>query len=339
MTAYTYGRKQEDEMGLVLVDGFDHYAQPQAAEKFWAGGPFHMGPGRGFGGQSAEVIRLNPMHKDFPSTYGTVICAAAYQMSGSPSSVIMTLETVGGVVVASLGLNGTGHLTLTDGAASLIATGTTVVPYNTWFQVAVKIIVGTSGHGTVQLNGGAEIASTLGNFGTTNIGRVAFWQNGLGQTTFVDDVVILDGSGSAPLNDFLGDVRVETLYPLADGTHTDWTPKTGTDHHAMVDEALIDGDGSYVYDATPGDKDSYILETFIGSIYGAQLNVGARKGDASVRQIAPLVRQAGTDHAGTTYTLSSDYVFYSWLLDNDPTGSPWLAATINADEFGQSLIS
>jgi hypothetical protein len=42
---------------------------------------------------------------------------------------------------------------------------------------------------------------------------------------------------------------------------------------------------------------------------------------------------------GTTHTLSSYYEFYSWLLDNDPTGSPWLAATINADEFGQELIA
>jgi hypothetical protein len=107
----------------------------------------------------------------------------------------------------------------------------------------------------------------------------------------------------------------------------------------MVNEHLIDGDGSFVYDANPGDKDSYIIETFIGTIYGAQLNIGARKGDSALRQIAPLIRQGGTDYVGTTRTLSADYVFYSWLLDNDPTGSPWLAATINADEFGQELIA
>jgi hypothetical protein len=151
--------------------------------------------------------------------------------------------------------------------------------------------------------------------------------------------VVLSTAGGAPLNDYLGDVRIETLYPLADGSHTAWTPKTGTDHYAMVDERVIDGDGSFVYDATPGDKDSYILETFIGTIYGAQLNIGARKGDSAVRQIKPLIKQSGTDYLGSLITLSSDYVIYSWLLDNDPSGSPWIAATINADEFGQELIA
>ncbi len=41
----------------------------------------------------------------------------------------------------------------------------------------------------------------------------------------------------------------------------------------------------------------------------------------------------------STRTLSSDYVFYSWILSKDPSGADWLAATINADEFGQKLIA
>ncbi len=325
-------------MALVLTEGFDHYAGAQAVEKFW-NGTVIMGPGRGFGGQSAGVVVNNPVSKVFPSTYSTIFASAAFKLTGSVSSRLMTLETAGGTVVAAIGLDVSGHLTLTDGAANLIATGTTIVPYNTWFYVGVEIIVGTSGHGTVQLNGAAEIASTLGNFGSTNIGRIAFWNMTLAGATNVDDVVVQDSTGSAPLNDFLGDVRVETLYPVADGTYTQWTPKIAGPHYQMVNEHLIDGDGTFVYDATPTDKDSYILETFIGSIYGAQLNIGARKGDASVRQLKPMVRQSGTDYLGSLATLSADYVFYSWLLDNDPTGTPWTAAQINADEFGQTLIS
>ena len=327
-------------MALALVDGFDHYADTQAAEKFWIGNINAMVPGRGFGGQAMAVINLNPVAKVLPSTYSTIIAGAALKLDSFTKGRLITLETSGGTVVAELGISAAGKLTLTDGAANLIATGTTIVPYETWFYVEIKIIVGTSGHGTVQLNGGAEIASTLGNFGSTNVGRIAFWNTNLGALlTDVDDVVVMDTSGSGPQNDFLGDIRVKTLYPVADASHTDWTPKTGTDHYTMVNEHLIDGDGSFVYDANPGDKDSYKMDTFIGTIYGAQLNIGARKGDASLRQISPLIRQASTDHEGSTFTLSSDYVFYSWLLDNDPTGSAWTAATINADEFGQELIT
>ena len=324
-------------MALVLTEGFDHYDSAQAAEKFWIGTIASMVPGRGGVGQAIEVVVNNPITKTLPSSYATLIAGYALKLNNTAGQ-LMTFQQ-SGVTVASLGVDGTGRLTLTDGAANLIATGTTIVPTGTWFYVELKVTVGATGHGEVQLNGATEIASTLGNFGTIDINQIVFWNHALGGQTFVDDVVVMDTSGSAPLNDFLGDVQVATLYPAADGSHTDWTPKIAGPHYQMVDEKIIDGDGSFVYDANPGDKDSYKVDTLSGSIYGAQLNIGARKGDASVRQIAPLIRQASTDHAGPTFTLSSDYVFYSWLLGNDPTGSPWTAATVNADEFGQELIA
>jgi hypothetical protein len=322
-------------MALILVDGFDHYSSVDAAEKFWQGHIFGMVPGRGFGGQAMNVIINNAVSKTLPSSYSTVIVGAAYKLNATNDSKLMGLNTT----QVTLHITGTGFLYVRDSLGNIVATGTTIVPTGTWFYVEVKAVKGSSGTVEVHLNGGPEIASTVGNFGTSNFDQIIFYNDTLGGDTSVDDVVVMDGSGSAPTNDFLGDVRVETLYPVADGSHVDWTPKTGTDHYAMVNEHLIDGDGSFVYDANPGDKDSYIIETFIGTIYGAQLNIGARKGDSALRQIAPLIRQGGTDYVGTTRTLSADYVFYSWLLDNDPTGSPWLAATINADEFGQELIA
>jgi hypothetical protein len=327
-------------MALLLTEGFDHYASEQAIEKFWTGHIVGMVPGRGFGGQAISVVNLNPVYKDFPAA-SPIIVGVAIKLTGVVvPQKFMTIEIGGGGLGVEIGTDSTHHLTLTDSAAHLVATGPTIIPLGTWFYIEVKLEKGGAGHVTLHLNGAAEIPSTVGNFGTADFGRIVFWNHALGDgLTDADDIYVIDTTGSAPLNDFLGEIRIETLYPVADASYTAWTPKTGTDHFAMVDEHLIDGDGSFVYDATPGDKDTYKLDTFIGSIYGAQLNIGARKGDASVRQIAPLIRQAGTDHVGVTHTLSSDYVFYSWLLDNDPTGSPWLAATIIADEFGQELIA
>ncbi len=324
-------------MALILVDGFDHYGKVQAAEKFWNGTIFGMVPGRGFGGQAMNVILNNQVFKQLPSSYSTLIVGAALKLNATFGGVLVQFAN-SGAPVASVGIS-SNRLVLYDAAGNVVATGTTIVPLETWFYVELKVTVGTSGTAEVHLNGGPEIASSVGNYGSSNINEIIFFNQQIGGDTSVDDVYIADTTGSAPQDDFLGDVRVETLYPLADGTHTDWTPKFGTAHYQQVNEHLIDGDGSFVYDANPGDKDSYILETFIGPIYGVQLNIGARKGDASLRQIAPLVRQAGTDHVGTTSTLSADYVFYSWRLDKDPTGSDWLAATINADEFGQELIA
>ncbi len=327
-------------MAIVLVEGFDHYDDTDAAEKFWNGNIFRMDPGRGFGGQCIEVIPNNPVYKILPASYSTIIVGAALKITGPGGhSVLMELVAAGVGVVGHVSINADQTLAIVDTDVR-VTSGTTIVPFNRWFYIEYKVITGAAGSGELHLNGAPEIPSTTGNY-TPDVNEILFTQTTARDNTLVDDVVVLDDTGGAPQNDFLGDVRVETLYPLADGTYTDWTPKVGTDHFAMVNEHIIDGDGSFVYDANPGDKDSYILETFIQpTIYAAQLNIGARKGDAALRQLAPLIRQGGVDYLGSTVTLStSDYVFYSWLLTQDPTGADWLAATINADEFGMQLIA
>ncbi len=326
-------------MAVVLVEGFDHYADAQATEKFWSGAIFSMVPGRGFtGGQAINVIINNQVRKVLPSTYGTLIFGAAIKVDDTAAGAFMSLN-VGGTNKVSVSISGTQKLLILDSTGSIVGTGTTTVPLSSWFYVELKCVKGASGTATLHLNGAAEIAASTGNYGTSNFDTVEFANHSLSGNTKVDDVFVLDTTGSGPQNDFVGDVRVVTLYPVADGSYTQWTPDTGTDHFSRVDELLIDGDASYVKDATPGDKDSYLMDTFLTTIYSAQFNLGARKGESALRQIAPLIRQAGTDHVGATFTLSLDYLFYSWILDNDPTGSPWLAATINADEFGQELIT
>ncbi len=329
-------------MAVVLVEGFDHFATATGVDKFWfspggGGGYTIQAPGRGFGGQEMVVILNNPGVKQLPSSYTTIIAGAALKVNDNVPGVIMELWNSGGPAV---GVEVAGnHLSVVDSTSAVVGTGTTIIPVNRWFYVELKVIVGTSGHATVQLNGAPEIASSLGNFGTGGIEQIRFENHSLGGQTHIDDVIVLDTTGSAPQNDFLGDVRVETIYPVADGSYTAWTPDTGTDHFSRVNEHPIDGDASYVKDANPGDKDSYIMDTFLGTIYAAQFNVGARKGEAALRQLKPLIKQSGTDYLGSLATLSTDYLFYSWILDNDPSGSPWLAATINADEFGQELIT
>ncbi len=324
-------------MALIYSDGFDHYGVNQIAEKSWNGTAFAMVDGRGFGGQAINVILNNPVYRMLPTSYTHLILGAAIKLHATGGGQFLRFEDSGSKV-ASIGIDGTNRLRIWDSLDNVVGTGTTIIPVETWFYVELEVTCGGSGHAVGHLNGGAEIASSIGNFGTS-INRFVMLNQSIGGDTSVDDLYIADTTGSAPQNAMLGNVRVETLYPLADGSYTDWTPKIAGPHYQMVNETLIDGDGSFNYDATPDDKDSYILETFIGQIFGAQLNIGARQGDASVRQIAALIKQGGTDYLNSTVTLSSDYVIYTWTLGKDPSGSDWLAATINADEFGQKLIA
>jgi hypothetical protein len=53
---------------------------------------------------------------------------------------------------------------------------------------------------------------------------------------------------------------VTGLTPVGDGVSTDWTPSTGTDHFAVVDEATCNGTDDYNYTETIGDTDSYVID-------------------------------------------------------------------------------
>jgi hypothetical protein len=129
--------------------------------------------------------------------------------------------------------------------------------------------------------------------------------------------------------------------PNGAGAHSAWTPNGATPNYACVDETTADGDTTYVSDSTPGDIDTYAFADVDASatVYGVQTNLYARKDDAGTRQIAPVVRQSGTDYVGTTVTLGSSYSFYSQIYNQDPTAADWTAAHVNADEFGVKEIA
>ncbi len=326
-------------MAIVLIEGFDHFSKDDAVEKGWTGNIFGMTAPRGFGGQSMDVIINNEVRKILPSSYATIIAGAALRVDDTLPGTIMTLRG-GGVPAVSVASNGGNRLLeIIDSAGAVVASGTTLIPIEEFFYVELKLVVGTAGHATVHLNGQPEIAATLGNYGSSNIDTIEFSNHSLSGNTHVDDVVVLDTTGSAPQNDFLGDVRVQTLWPVSDASHLQWTPDSGTAHYSRVNETLIDDDASYVITATPGNKDSYKMDTYLSTIYSAQLSVGARKGESASRQIAPLVKQAGTDHLGSTSNLTIDYSFYSWILDRDLASATWTPTTVNANEFGQELIT
>jgi len=81
------------------------------------------------------------------------------------------------------------------------------------------------------------------------------------------------------------------------------------------------------------------LSTTGGSVFAVQTVLAARKDDAGVRQIAPVIRQSTTDYDGTTVTLSSTYDQYRQIYPQDPTATNWTIANVNADEFGVKTIA
>lgn len=332
-------------MALILMESFDHYnaqyGTDQQNEKGWNGAFWQNTlPATGFMGQAVEAFGNHPVYKILPSTIGSAVVGFAFKLLPNAlwdgSTEVLSLGAYpGGARVCEISISG-GYLKFTDSAAREWF-GPAVATLS-WIYCEFGLTVGASEAFSVHLNG-AEVIADTGNFGSADIDRVTLTADVLCHVCF-DDIYILDSTGPSPLNDFLGPVTVRTLYPRMDGSHTDWTPLTGPAHYPEVNEREIDGDGSYVYDASAGDKDSYYLNPITAAtVYACQLNVGARKGDATTREIAPLIRQSATDYDGPTYALSNDYLFYSWQLGQDPSGSDWLDSTINTDEFGAEVIT
>lgn len=327
-------------MAVILIDGFDHLVAADFTLKGWSGGFASMQAGR-FDGQAGRSTSATGNTKLLPSTYSTIIAGMALRFSSVSSTSTFFSFRAGATLTCQLQLNASGQILVKNSGGTTIATGTTVLSANVWYYIEVKLFVnGASGTVEVHLNGATEIASTTGNFGSSNIDTVARSGNG-GATTDWDDMYVVDTSGAAPRNTFLGDVRVETIYATADGNHSQWTPNSGTTHYDRVNEAQADGDTTYVSDSTVGHLDTYAFGDIDtgATVYGLQTNLYARKDDAATRQIAPVIRQSGTDNVGTTATLSSSYVVYSQLYNQDPTSADWTPTTVNADEYGVKEIA
>lgn len=335
---------------VVMIEGFDHLKQANYTVKGWSGSSNNEVAGR-FGGFAAEQAN-NQRTRILPSTYTELWCGFAFKgnsIGGAALTALYILQTAAAVQVAHVTVSATGKIEIRNAANTIVATGTTTILANQWNYVELHVFVntGTPASGTVELrlNGAAEIASTAANLGSTAINQVRIMSNTGGASNDFDDMYCVDNTGSAPNNTFLGDVRVVTIMPTADGTYSAWTPAGGGSHFSKVNEtsgsSFPDGDTSYVSDSTPNDLDSYVCADIDAgaTVYGVQHNIYARKDDANTRQIAPLIRQASTDYVGTTVTLTATYAFYTQLYDKDPTSSAWTAANVNGDEFGVKEIA
>lgn len=327
-------------MALLLLEGFDHYddsftSTPQNIfMKGWNGGLVGRGPGRlPYGAQSAcvEVILNNGIGKFLPSVPSEVIFGFGFMVESLADKPFCT---VGG---AQVGLNG-GHVAIYDNTNALVATGPNFVTNMAWNYIEGKF---THTSGQVRLNGLAEIGPSAGAYsGAFTSINFSYQQLGT-PTLFIDDLYVADTTGGVN-DDFLGDLVVETLYPISDGTYTDWTVDIGGLHWPRVSEYLIDSDASYVHTTTVGAKDTYGIGNPVLAntpVYGTQLNLGVRKNDAGTRVIEPVIRQAGVDHIGPLSAVTAGYTFHSWLRDTDPTGNPWTYTTVNTDEYGIELVS
>lgn len=152
-----------------------------------------------------------------------------------------------------------------------------------------------------------------------------------------DDWYICNLSG-AQNNDFLGDNRVDILFPNASGDSTQWAPDSGNNWD-RVNENPADDDTSYVEDGTLAQRDLYNYQSTPGlsAVKGIQLNTVLRETDAEIFQVKHVAKSSTTTDVGAAQTVGSAAAYsnlYKIYELNPHTSAAWTDSEINSAQFG-----
>lgn len=337
-------------MTILFIDSFDHYTT--LGQKGWIAGSNAVITTSGRNstvGRMANSGNNTGSYLDLPSTYTTLVVGAAFNIDENTVQRDFLGLADSGTIQLGLRLDGSGRIEVRRNA-TLIQTGTTILALDTWYYIEFKATIdNSSGSYEVRINGVSElsnIAQDTQATGNAYINRVYFQSTaaGGGATTgrvYADDVYILDTTGSP--NDFLGDVRVQTILPSGNGNSSQLVGSDGnsTDNYLLVDEAAPDGDTTSVQSLTSGHKDTYAygnLTPTTGTVYAVQLLPYAKKTDAGLRQIKSVARVATDEADGATETLTTDYLYYPEIMATQPNGGAWTITDVNSAEFGVEIV-
>lgn len=333
-------------MALRFVDGFDTYPAASIATKWTSGGSSasFSGSGRfggnpftpgGFGSGNAITRTL-----DAQSTW---VLGVAAKVSNVNFAIIFSLLDSGSLQ-CDLRMDSAGHLYATRNGTTL-GTSTSAITSGVWYYIEFKALIHASA-GTVDIhvNGVSWLSLTSQNTKATSnatANQVQLYGASNAAPAF-DDFYCCDGTGGTN-NDFLGDVRVESLKPDGAGNYAQFTPNGAGANYNCVNESSMDSDTTYNADATTGHIDTFSFGNMSSTpvtVFGVQTSLVARKDDAGSHTASALFRAGSTDYAQTAQSVPSSY---AWLLTinetNPATGSAWTASEINALEAGYKLVS
>lgn len=358
-------------MALLYMDSFDHYATADMTEKWTTSGVSGSGSvitiaasGRRSSsafrwttGGSAGGASTGYLHKGL--TPGDTTCVVGFAVlvpSGTVGTVGMPLAAIrdGTTPQVLLRLNADYSLSVVRGAqnGTVLATSPVVLSAGLFAYVEWKVTIhNTAGTVAVRVNGVSVPALSLSSQDTQNTATTQWTAVAVGTAESVasthaagtrnvdwDDLYVLDGTGAAPWNTFLGDCRVDVRAPTAEGASSAWTPSTGTDNALTVDEAAPNDDTDYNAAVTTGLTDTFVVPDAPvagATIFGVQHCLAMKKMDAGVCTVAPVIRHGGTDYVGANLSPVTSYAYGLQIAQTNPgTGAQWTEADFNAAEFG-----
>lgn len=357
-------------MAILFMDGFDHYATADILKKPYSslqgavsgGSPVTIAA---VGRNSTNGLYLQALPSGLSNVRGYLIksfpglsvtaggCGFAFQHSSLAQDtedgreLVRVMEASGSVAHLTVKTNQTSGTLSVRRNTTTLGTTTEAVTAGVYYYLEFKwSIHDSTGSYELRLNGttvlsGSSVDTRNGGSGIWDTIMLSSIGTGTGVSTSFDDFVVWDTTGSAPYNDFLGPVRVKTIFPDGAGASSDFTPSAGSNYQ-NVDEASQDGDTTYNSESTPGDHDTYTFGAvgLTGTVLGVQTNLWVRSDGAGSETIRPKIRIGATDYNGTTVGVSTDYANKPEVFQVSPaTSTAWTVTEIDGAEFGIELVS
>lgn len=333
-------------MTLLYMDSFDHYTDlsekydvtPGASLKPYIDTTF----GRFVNGSlQIQDNTINEIVKYVTESDELIVGMAVY-FSGT-HNWILRLRGADSVTVCTFEANGTGGEVWRglQGSGTSLGTFTGEFTTNTWQWLEVRIKRhATLGEIEVRVNESVVLSGTALNTGANDFAEIFLRSESQeANNVWLDDLYVLNTTGSAPQNTFLGDVRVTVTRPKANGTNSDFTPTGEVSNYLTTDDALHDGDATYVEAGQIGAKEDYDTESMAdlgispGTIFGAQVVNAVKKTDAGTLRYKNQMVVAGTTYdTGSEITATAvDYKMTTYIRDTDPSDdAAWTEAKIAA---------
>lgn len=362
-------------MALLFADGFDHYAFADITQywtQVYAGPPTDPSIGA-FGRRGTNGLRcqtttatnnaVRPVGAVLPNVSGDT-CFVGFSFKSNDhanlgTTILSDDPNLSGTFDRNMGLlfirhtsttqvfislNASGQVTAYRGT-TLLGTSTAALAVGVEHFLEIKVVIHNStGSIEVRANGGTILS--LSGVDTQQTGSATWDEVVLGKavtansnqiTWDFDDFSAHDGSGSN-WNTFMGDHAWKLRLPTANGTTRDWTPSTGTDDFAVVDDVPPDGDTSYLEAANVGDLVTMGFED--ADIDGASIDAVVvvaqiEKTDAGTAGHKAALRISGTDYLSAEKAVPSTYALVPAIFELNPaTSAPFTETIFNGMEIG-----
>lgn len=354
-------------MALLFMDSFDKYTVQSGAavatemQRFWtAGDNLEIKAGRTGNCVSLTSFGANLDGPTLSPTDNEGWAGFAFKTDGALGNDVFFAVREGSTIHIQLRqISASGLIEVQRGDGTVLGTGTFVTTGNIWTYIELHWIIDNSaGAWGIRFNGQSS-DDVSGTSVDTQNGGTAAWDNVqlLAQATSTpdddfDDLYVLDSASSgvtgALNNDYLGDIKIEARSVDGNGNTSGMTGSDAdsTDNYLhMDDDPGPDDDSSYVEANPANTKDTYttqdLSEIADDDIRAIQVSVVAKKTDAGLKSMRTVIRHSGTDYAGSTVALGTDYGGQTTIEEGSNPGggsTQWTIASVNALEIGQEVI-